>query len=67
MKAYIREKDSNKKEAIFLDSDPIEIQVRGDKLFNISYKLVNSTSGLDVDLLSNSLKVNDKTNLYLVD
>ncbi|MDP2089997.1 MAG: FG-GAP-like repeat-containing protein [Candidatus Gracilibacteria bacterium] len=67
LKAYIREKDSNKKEAIFLDSDPIEIQVRGDKLFNISYKLVNSTSGLDVDLLSNSLKVNDKTNLYLVD
>lgn len=67
LKAYVKENDSNKKQSIFIESKPLEIQVRGDRLFNLSYKLVNSTNWLDIDTLSNSIKVNDKANLYLVD
>ncbi len=63
LKAYINIKDSNNNIIKTIESNDLKIQVRWDRLFNLSYKLNNSTT----NSLSNSIKVSDKANLYLVD
>ncbi|MDD2870584.1 MAG: VCBS repeat-containing protein [Candidatus Gracilibacteria bacterium] len=59
--------DASGNKTIFLKSDPLQIQVRGNRLFNSSYKLSNSSNGLSTNYGISSMKVSDKTNLFLVD
>ncbi len=67
LKAYVKINDAEGKEAIFIESDILEIQVRWDRLFNTSYRLDNTDTGLDIDIWASSLKVSDKTNVFLTD
>jgi hypothetical protein len=67
LRAYISIKDTNNEEAIFMESDLLEIKIRWDRLFNTSYKFDKNDSWFDVTYWANSLKVSDKNNLFLVD
>ncbi len=67
LKASVKVNDSNNSQSIFLKSNSLEIQIRWDKLFNLSNKLVSTNWKLEINNLSNSLKVSDKSNLFLVD
>lgn len=59
--------DASWNKTIFLKSDPLQIQVRWNRLFNSSYKLSNSSNWLSTNYGISSMKVSDKTNLFLVD
>jgi len=67
VRAYIKIKDSNGKDSIFLKSKLLKIQIRWDRLFSFAYKLTNTNNGLLTETWVNSLKASDKTNLFLVD
>jgi hypothetical protein len=52
---------------VSLRSEPLEVQVRGERLFISSYVLDNTQDGLVVDSGVNSVDVSDKANVFLID
>ena len=67
LRSYIKIDDDSENEAIFIESNILEIQIRGDRLFNSSYKLESSLEWLEIFPWINSLKVSDKNNIFLLD
>lgn len=67
VRAYIEVNNSEWNQTIFLDSWNFKVQVRWEKMFSNTYKLINSINWIKVEAWKNSIKVSDKTNLYLVD
>ena len=67
LRANIKINDSTNNESIFLKSKILQINVRWDRLFNLSYKLANWTDWLKIESYLNSVKVSDKTNIFLAD
>ncbi|MFK7780230.1 MAG: VCBS repeat-containing protein, partial [Candidatus Gracilibacteria bacterium] len=67
LKAYIKINDNTDEESIFLESDTLKIEVRGDRLFNSTHKIKKLEGQYVVHNSINFLKVSDKDNIVLVD
>ena len=67
LKANFRLEDSSDEELVFVESELIEIKIRGDRLFNSSYIIDNSKDETEIFSWVNSLKVSDKVNVFLSD
>ena len=66
-KSFIDIKDFTKKSQIFLSSNETQIQVRWDRVFVNSSKIINSDNWLEIDNYSSSVFASDKTNIFLID
>ena len=60
--------DSTGNQVVGLTSEPVQVQVRGDRLFITNYKLDNTgTGGLENNVWENSISVDANTNVFLID
>ncbi len=67
LQAHIKINDAFWNETIFIESEPLKIEIRWDRLFNTSYKLENTNDNLEIFQWVNSLKVNNLSNIFLSD
>jgi len=67
LKANLIIEDSEWNETISMESNDLVIKIRGDRLFNTSYKLENNDNWLNVTSWLNYLRVSDKTNIFIAD
>ncbi len=66
-KASVETYDNQEKKEIFLESEEIQISVRGERLFTSSYKVEQDNWWVHINVWENSVKVSDKINIFLVD
>ena len=65
--ASIKINDNKNVQSLSLKSNILKVLVRWDRLFTTSYRFENNSWELEVWFLENSLKVNNESNIYLVD
>ncbi len=65
--AFVDIKDKDWKSEVFLESEKIKVEIRGDRLFVNTYTLEKQDSSYNVSSWKNSIIASGNTNIYLVD